>query len=67
MQLIGDAEVNAYTITLKHDRGTIAIQATGSDERAAILKVLAWEGAPDSAVVSVEDHGPIRGNAYVGD
>jgi hypothetical protein len=55
--------MNAFTITLRHDRGSIAIQAIGISERAAIDKVLQWQLAPESAVLSVQDHGPIVGQA----
>ena len=55
--------MNAYVITIRHAGGLIALQATGSDERAAIDKVLRWEEAPESALVSVQDYGPLIGQA----
>ena len=54
-------ETRAYTVILRHPSGIVHIQTTGSTERAAIDKVLGWEGAPESAILAVTDHGPLAG------
>lgn len=52
--------MNAFTVSLRHHSGTVHIRTTGSTRRAAIDKVLWFEGAPESAILTVIDHGPIE-------
>jgi len=51
--------MNAYIITLRHAGGTIAIRTTASSREAAIEQVCAFEGAPHSAVVQVQELGAV--------
>ncbi len=45
--------MRAYIITLRHAGGRIAVRVTASSQAAAIRQALDWEGAPESAIVSV--------------
>jgi len=51
--------MNAYIITLRHSGGIVAIRTTASCLQAAIEQVCAFEGAPHSAVVHVQDLGAV--------
>ena len=47
--------MHQFTITLRHDGGTIAIKAWASNAAQAANNVLDFEGAPVSAIVSIEE------------
>jgi len=51
--------MNAYIITLSFMGHRIAIRTTASSREAAIEQVCAFEGAPHSAVVQVQDLGAV--------
>jgi hypothetical protein len=51
--------MNRYQITLQHDGGRITVQTAASSQGQAIRQVLAFEGAPESAIQLVTDLGPV--------
>ena len=51
--------MSRYCITLQHARGRITIETTSTSWQAALRAVLAFEGAPVSAVLSIAERGAI--------
>jgi hypothetical protein len=51
--------MNRYRVTLRHAGGRISIQTAASSQEQAIRQVLAFEGAPESAIQLVADLGPV--------
>ena len=45
--------MRTFIITLRHDHGRIAVRVTATTQAQAIRQVLDWEGAPESAIISV--------------
>ena len=52
-------DIHFYLITLKHDNGKVKLKTAASSKEQAIKSILKSENAPESAVVKIEDLGPV--------
>ena len=53
------SDIHTYKIRLQHDEGYVNITTTATSPEQAVSQILRAEGAPQSAVVSCDDLGPV--------
>lgn len=51
--------MNRYVVVLRHGGGVIHVSTTACSTQKAIEQVCEFEGAPHSAVVRVDEKGPV--------
>lgn len=57
-------EIRLYTVTVRHDEGTMRIRTSASDAAAARAAIRDFEKCPDAAMLEVRDLGPVAGGHH---
>lgn len=53
------APLRFWRVRLRHDRGLVSIEMTGTSERQVRDTIMKIEGCPERSIVSVDDLGPV--------